>query len=61
MTKKYRVSAKQRLELVQRAFRILNAEDADNRSQLDYQLFADAVGHALYGDLTPANATEETE
>lgn len=61
MTKKYRVSAKQRLELVEQAFRILNKEDPADISQMDYELFVDKVAHALYGELTPRNAVEEAE
>lgn len=57
MTKR-RVSAKQRLELVEQAFRILNEETVDQRSQMDYEVFADRVQLALYDNLSPRHKEE---
>lgn len=61
MSKKYRVSAKQRLELVQEAFRILNEESVDNISAADYEEFTRKVANALSNDLVPRNAQQENE
>lgn len=55
MTKKYRVSAKQRLELVKEVY------GEWNRSAIDDETFAKAMREALYGQLTPANAEKEEE
>lgn len=55
MTKKYRVSAKQRLELVKEVY------DEWNRSVTDDAQFAASMKEALFGELTPANAEKEEE
>lgn len=53
MTKKYRVSAKQRLELVKEA--LAKFTDSDH-SEADYASFVGSVDLALNGNLTPRNA-----
>lgn len=65
MTKKYRVSAKQRLGLVREALEDFNrgiAERGEAGPDIDdYVYFVDAVELALNKPLVPANATEESE
>lgn len=58
MSKKYRVSAKQRLELVKEA--LAKFTDSDH-SEADYASFVGSIDLALNGNLSPRNAQEEQE
>lgn len=59
MSTKHRVSAKQRLKIVERAYKDLTGEEVQDISPTDWQEFLRKVQHALYGDLEPESARQE--